>query len=95
MRVKLRPDSREWTKAAIDKEVDIRLYQVRTEDSRVYMQEESHTSQTNQRAPFLTAPFLEFSANLSRQQQPDGVAPSGNVSVSEAPTRKSASEAPT
>ena len=34
-RVKLRPDSREWTKAAIDKEVDISSYQVRTEDGRV------------------------------------------------------------
>ena len=91
--VKLRPDSREWTKAAVDKEVDIRSYQVRTEDGRTYRRNRRHLKHT--REPFLTAPFVEFSTNLSQQQQPKGVAPSGNVSVSEAPTRKPASEAPT
>ena len=80
MRVKLRPDSREWTKAAVDKEVDIRPYQVRTEDGRIYRSNRRHLRHT--REPFLTAPFVEFSANLSQQQQPDGVAPTGNVSVS-------------
>ena len=49
VRVKLRPDSKEWTKAAVDKEVDIRSYQVRTEVW-PYIQEESQASQTNQRA---------------------------------------------
>ena len=29
---KLRPNAREWTKAAVDKEVDIRSHQVCTED---------------------------------------------------------------
>ena len=93
MRVKLRPDSREWTKAAIDKEVDNRLYQVRTEDGRAYRRNRRHLKRT--REPFLTAPFVEFSTNPSQQQRPKGIAPSGNVSVFEAPTRKPASEAPT
>ena len=56
--VKLRPDSREWTKAAADKEVDIRTYQVRTEDSRTYRRNRRHLKHT--REPFLTAPFVEF-----------------------------------
>ena len=93
MRVKPRPDSKEWIKAAVDKEVDIRSYQARTEDGRTYRRNRRHLKHT--REPFLTAQFVEFSANLSRQQQPEGVVPSGNVSVSEAPIRKPASEAPT
>ena len=93
VRVKLRPDSKEWTKAAVDKEVDIRSYQVRTEDGRTYKRNRRHLRHT--REPFLTAPFVEFSTNQSQQQLPKGVAPSGNVSVSEAPIRKPASEAPT
>ena len=71
-RVKLRPDSREWTKAAIDKEVDIRSYQVCTEDGRVYRRNRRHLKHSRE-------PFMEFPANLSQQQQPEGVAPSGNV----------------
>ena len=88
MCVKLRPDSREWTKAAVDKEVDNRLYQVRTEDGRTYRRNRRHLKRTRE-------PFVEFSTNLSQQQRPKGVAASGNVSVFEAPTRKPASEAPT
>ena len=93
VRVKLRPDSKEWTKAAVDQEVDIRSYQVRTEDGRTYRRNRRHLRHT--REPFLTAPFVEFSTNQSQQQLPKGVAPSGNGSVSEAPIRKPASEAPT
>ena len=78
VRVRLRPDSREWTKAAIDKEVDVRSYQVRTEDGRVYRRNRRHFKHS--REPFLTEPFMEFPANLPQQQQPEGVAPSGNVS---------------
>ena len=91
VRVKLRPDSKEWTKAAIDKEVDTRSYQVRTEDGRIYRRNRRHLKHT--REPFLTAPFVGFSVNLSQQQQPEGVAPSGNVSVSDTPTREPAFEA--
>ena len=79
VRVKLRPDSKEWTKAAVDKEVDIRSYQVRTEDGRVKRRNRRYLKHT--REPLLTAPFVEFSANLSQQQQPEGVAPSANVLV--------------
>jgi len=90
VRVKLRPDSKEWTKAAVDKKVDIRSYQVCTEDGCIYRRNRRHLKPT--REPFLTAPFVGFSANLSQQQQPEGVA-SGDVSVSGAPTREPALEA--
>ena len=90
MRVKLRPDSKEWTKAAVDKEVDVKSYQVRTEDGHMYRRNRRHLKHT--REPFLTAPFVGFSANLSQQRQPKGVA-SGDVSVSGAPTREPALEA--
>ena len=50
VRVKLSPDSREWTKAAVDKEVD-RSYQVRTEDGRLYRRNRRHLKHT--REPFL------------------------------------------
>ena len=90
VRVKLKPDSKEWTKAAVDKEADIRSYQVRTEDGRMYRRNRRHLKHT--REPFLTEPFVGFSANLSQQQQPEGVA-SGDVSVSGAPTREPAVEA--
>ena len=89
MRVK--PDSKEWTKAAVDKEVDIRSYQVLTDDGRIYRRNRRHLKHT--REPFLTAPFLGFSANLSQQQQPERVIPNGDVSVSDAPTREPALEA--
>lgn len=91
VRVKLRPDSKEWTKATVDKEVDIRSYQVSTEDGRIYRRNRRHLKHT--REPFLTAPFVGFSVNLSQQQQPEGVAPSGNVSASDTPTREPALEA--
>ena len=91
VRVKLRPDSKEWTKAGVDKEVDIRSYQVRIEDGRIYRRNRRHLKHTIE--PFLTAPFVGFSVNLSQQQQPEGVAPSGNVSVSDTPTREPALEA--
>lgn len=60
--MKLRPDARERTKAAVDTEVDVRSYQVRTEDGRIYRRNRRHIKHT--REPFLTAPFVEFSANL-------------------------------
>lgn len=88
--VKLSPDSKEWTKAAVDKEVDIRSYQVRTEDGRIYRRNRRYLKHT--REPFLTAPFVGFSANLSQQQQREGVA-RGDVSVSGAPTSEPALEA--
>ncbi|XP_022808790.1 uncharacterized protein LOC111345777 [Stylophora pistillata] len=91
--VKLRPDSREWTKATVDKEVDIRSYQIRTEDGRTYRRHHRHLRHTME--PFLTAPFMEFSTNLSQLQQQKGVVPSGNFSVSEATTRKPASKVST
>ena len=91
VRVKLRPDSREWTKAAIDKEVDIRSYQVRTEDGRIYRRNRRHLKHS--REPFLTEPFVEFPANLSRQQQPEGVAPSGNAPTRE-PTLETSNKKP-
>ena len=94
MHEKLRPNAREWTKAAVDKEVDIRSHQVCTEDGWLYIQKESQTSQAA-REPFLTMQFVEFSTKLSRQRQSKGVVPSGNVSASEAPTRKPTSEVPT
>ena len=77
-------------KAAVVKEVDIRSYQVHTEDGRIYRRNSRHLKHT--REPFLTASFVGFSANLSQQQQPEGVA-SGDVSVSGAPTREPALEA--
>ena len=89
--VKLRPDSNEWTKAAIDKEVDIRSYQVHTEDGRIYRRNRRHLKHT--REPFVTAPFAGFSANLAQQQQPEGVTHSGDVSVSDTPIREPALEA--
>ena len=52
LRVKLRPISREWTKAAVDKEVDIRSYQVPTEDGRTYRRNSRHLKLI--REPFLT-----------------------------------------
>ena len=55
--VKLRPASREWTKAAVDKEVDIGLYQVHAEDGRTYRRNHRHLKHT--REPFLTASFVE------------------------------------
>lgn len=45
-RVKLRPDSREWTKATVDKEVDIRSYQTRKEDARTYRRDHRHLRHT-------------------------------------------------
>ena len=89
--MKLRPDSKEWTKAAVDKEVNIRSYQVCTEDVHIYRRNHRHLKHTTE--PFLTAPFVGFSVNLSQQQQPEGVAPTGNVSVSDAPTREPGLEA--
>ena len=90
--VKLRPNSKEWTRAAVDKEVDIRSYQVRTEYGRTYRRNRRHLRQT--REPFLRAPFVESSTDLAQQQQPKGVVPSGNVAAPEVPTRKPASEVP-
>lgn len=90
--VKLRPNSKEWTRAAVDKEVDFRSYQVRTEDGRTYRRNRRHRRQT--REPFLRAPFVESSTDLAQQQQPKGVVPSGNVAAPEVPTRKPASEVP-
>jgi len=78
VRMKLRP---EWKRAA----VDIRSYHVRIEDGRIHLK---HTKEL-----FLTAPFVGFSANLSKQEQPEGVA-SGDVSVSGAPTREPTSDVP-
>ena len=92
MCVKLRPNSKEWTGAAVDKEVDIRSYQVRTEYGRTYRRNRRHLRQT--REPFLRAPFVESSTDLAQQQQPKGVVPSGNVAAPEVPTRKPASEVP-
>ena len=92
VRVKLRPNSKEWTRAAVDKEVDIRSYQVRTEDGRTYRRNRRHLRQT--REPFLRATFVESSTDLAQQQQPKGVVPSGNVAAPEVPTRKPASEVP-
>jgi len=45
--VKLGLDSKEWSKAAVGKEVNIRLYQVHTEDGLTFGR-----NQTNQRAIF-------------------------------------------
>ena len=70
MRVKLRHDSKEWTKAVVDKEVFIGSYQVRTEDGRIYRRSHRHLKHT--REPFLTAPFVGFSAYPSQQQQLEG-----------------------
>ena len=92
VRVRLRPNSKEWTRAAVDKEVDIRSYQVRTEDGRTYRRNRRHLRQT--REPFLRAPFVESSTDLAQQQQPRGVVPSGNVAAPEVPTRKPASKVP-
>lgn len=86
--VKLRPNSKEWTRAAVDKEVDIRSL----EDGRTYRRNRRHLRQT--REPFLRAPFVESSTDLAQQQQPKGVVPSGNVAAPEVPTRKPASEVP-
>ena len=88
VRVKLRPNSKEWTRAAVDKEVDIRSL----EDGRTYRRNRRHLRQT--REPFLRAPFVESSTDLAQQQQPKGVVPSGNVAAPEVPTRKPASEVP-
>ena len=52
LRVKLKPISRDWTKAAVDKEVDIRSYQVPTEDGRTYRRNSRHLKLI--REPFLT-----------------------------------------
>ena len=92
VRVKRRPNSKEWTRATVDKEVDIRSYQDRTEDGRTYRRNRRHLRQT--REPFLRAPFVESSTDLAQQQQPKGVVPSGNVAALEVPTRKPASEVP-
>ena len=92
VRVKLRPNSKEWTRAAVDKEVDIRSYQVRTEDGRTYRRNRRHLRQT--REPFLRAAFVESSTDLAQQQQPKGVVPSGNVAAPEVPTRKPTSKVP-
>ena len=87
MRVKQRPNSKEWTKATVDKEVHIRSYQVHTEDGRNYRRNCRHLRQT--REPFIKALFVEFSTDLSQQQQPKGLVHASSVSVPEVPTDSS------
>ena len=46
-------DSKRWAEATVDKEVDIRSYQVRTEDGRIYRRNRRHLRLTKQ--PFFRA----------------------------------------
>ena len=48
VRVKRDRDSKRWAKATVDKEIDIRSYQVRTEDGRTYKRNRRHLRFTKQ-----------------------------------------------
>ena len=58
VRIKPERGSMKWTKATVDKEVDIRSYQVRTEDGRTYRRNRRHFRHS--REPIFKAPTPEF-----------------------------------
>ena len=66
VRIKPDVDSKRWTKATVEKEVDIRSYKVRTEDGHTYTRNRRHLGLT--REPFIEAPFPELSTNLQHRQ---------------------------
>ena len=84
-----RGDSKVWAKATVDKEVDIRSYQVRTEDGRTYRRDRRHLRLTKE--PYFRATTPE---SPSQQDQtftgadfPSCPVPiSANVEVSGGPT---------
>ena len=67
MRIKLETDSGRWTKAPVDKEIDIRSYKVRTEDGRTCSRNRRHLRLT--REPLHKAPFPDASTSLHHQDQ--------------------------
>ena len=89
VRVKPDRDSKTWAKATVDKEVDIRSYQVRTEDGRTYRMNRRHLRLTKQ-------PFFRSTPPESPSQQhpsftgadfPSCPVPiSANMEVSDGPT---------
>ena len=89
VRVKPDRDSKTWAKATVDKEVDIRSYQVRTEDGRTYRMNRRHLRLTKQ-------PFFRSTRPESPSQQhpsftgtdfPSCPVPiSANMEVSDGPT---------
>ena len=82
-------DSKRWAKATVDKEVDIRSYQVRTEDGRTYRRNRRHLRLTKE-------PYFKATTPDSPSQQDQSfpwadflscpVPISANVEVSGGPT---------
>ena len=67
VRVKLGLDSKKWSKAAVGKEVNIRSYQVHTEEGLTFGRNQRHFRQT--REPFSKENF-EFSTEIPQDTQP-------------------------
>ena len=78
VRIKPDRDSKRWAKATVDKEVDIRSYQVRTEDGRTYRRNRRHLRFTKQ--PFFRATPPE-SPNQQDQSVTEDDLPSCPVSI--------------
>ena len=82
VRVKPDRDSKRWAKATVDKEIDIRSYQVRTEDGRSYRRNRRHLRLTKE--PFFRATSPESPGHQDLPNFPVPV--SANMEVSDGPT---------
>jgi len=82
VRVKPDKDSKRWAKATVDKEIDVRSYQARTEDGRTYRRNRRHLTLTKE--PFSRATSPESPGHQDLPNCPVPV--SANMEASDGPT---------
>ena len=77
VRVRLGRNSQEWKKATVEREVDIRSYNLRTKDGRSYRRNRRQLRQS--REPFAPTPSVEVSTDTPQEVQPSSQFPRDNI----------------
>lgn len=89
MRIKPDRDSKRWAKATVDKKVDVRSYQVCTEDGRAYRRNRRHLRLTKEpffRAPSPDSPSQQDQSFTGADLRSCPIPISANMEVSNGPT---------